>query len=128
MQVWSVVSLCSHFGGSQGCRVKILTVRKQMVKHASELSRQHWVSSSAFHFSPNFGGCLSTENGDMDPCGCGRHDSRLHASVWQQPFTASVAYANSGKRRKSLRGQCREQVRKRPSTDKTGRSHKHVGI
>lgn len=60
------------------------------------------------------------ENGDMDLCGCGRHGSRLCASVWQQPFIASVAYASTGKRRKSVRGQCQEQVRKRPSTNETG--------
>lgn len=91
--MWVVVSLCSHFGGLQGCGIRTLTVRKQMVLHATELSRQYWVSPPAgligfFSLSfclvsaPNFGeGCLSMENGVMDPCGCGRHDSRLHASV-----------------------------------------------
>lgn len=135
--MWAVVSLCSHFGGFQGCRVKVLTVRKQLVLHASELSRQCWVSSSAVWMgfvslsfllvsAPNFGeGCLSVENGDLTHVDAeGMTDLRLHASFWQQPFTASVAYASSGKRRKSPRGQCREQVRKQPSTNETGRSHK----
>lgn len=64
----------------------------------------------------------------MGPCGCGRHDFGLRASVWQQLLTASVAYASTGKRRKSGRGQCREQVRKRPSTDRRGILHKPVGV